>query len=215
MAAADQRMSFVHSPFLPITSPFRSSSWSTTTSIGWVANPQISYPLGILSRPPSGPKVLARITLPQPPSNPLRDGRPVLPLPRCPIPDDNSTIAWHATPTTLHHLTVDARARGIRLVEVKYPYIRSMFTLHDYSEYDSSRSPEHPDPWETHINRGVHHSLMYGLFSLPKLCFSTCSSVPLTDLSIGVPLADTPLMSPLLRGVSLLQAIKRRTTAQG
>ncbi|GMN42139.1 hypothetical protein TIFTF001_011354 [Ficus carica] len=42
-------------------------------------------------------------------------------------------------------------ACGIRLVEVKYPYTRSMSTRWDHSEYDPSRSPEHPDSWETPI----------------------------------------------------------------
>ena len=88
-------------------------------------------------------------------------------------------------------------ACDICLVEVKYPYTRRMSTRRDHSEYNPSGSPEHLDPWETAISREVPHSLSYKLFSLSKLCFSTCSLVQLTDLSIGVPLADTQLLSPL------------------
>ncbi|GMN60130.1 hypothetical protein TIFTF001_029234 [Ficus carica] len=90
-----------------------------------------------------------------------------------------------------------------------------MSTRQDHSEYDSSGSPEYPDPWETPINRGVPHSLRYGLISLPKLCFFACSSVPLADLSIKVPLADTPLVCLLHRCASLLQATRWSMTTQG
>ena len=54
-------------------------------------------------------------------------------------------------------------AYGIRLVEVKYPYIRSMHIYRDHSEYDPSESPEDPDPWEMPINKGVPHLLRYDL----------------------------------------------------
>ncbi|GMN38171.1 hypothetical protein TIFTF001_007409 [Ficus carica] len=53
----------------------------------------------------------------------------------------------------------NGRAHGIRLVEVKYPYTRSMSTCRDHSECDPSGSPEDPDPWEMPINKEVPHSL--------------------------------------------------------
>ncbi|GMN60235.1 hypothetical protein TIFTF001_029313 [Ficus carica] len=75
-----------------------------------------------------------------------------------------------------------------------------MSTHRDHSEYNPSRLPENPNQWEIPINRGISHSLRYGLVFLAKLYFFACSSMPLIDLSIGVPLADTPLVSHLLRG---------------
>ncbi|GMN61771.1 hypothetical protein TIFTF001_030862 [Ficus carica] len=103
------------------------------------------------------------------------------------------------------------RACGIRLVEIKYLYTWRMSIHRDHSEYDPSGSP---GLWETPISREVPHSLKYELFSLPKLCFFACSSVPLTDLSIGVSLVNTSLVSPLFRGASLLQTTRQSTTTQ-
>ncbi|GMN48646.1 hypothetical protein TIFTF001_017825 [Ficus carica] len=125
----------------------------------WAAHPRLNPHLGSSSRSPSGSKILARLTLPRPRLSPIRNGQPMLPLPRRPIPADNCTVAGHATPITLHHLTLDVRARGICLVEVKYLYAWSMPTRWDYSEYYPSGSPENPNPWEMPINRGVPHSL--------------------------------------------------------
>ncbi|GMN35250.1 hypothetical protein TIFTF001_005181 [Ficus carica] len=84
-------------------------------------------------------------------------------LPCRPVPVDNSTVTGHATPTTLHHLTLDIRylllTRGIHLMELKYPYTRNMSTCWDHLEYNLSGSPEDSNLWETPINRGVPHFL--------------------------------------------------------
>ncbi|GMN51404.1 hypothetical protein TIFTF001_020559 [Ficus carica] len=105
--------------------------------------------------------ILAQVTRPRPQLSPLQDGRPRLPLSHRSVLTDNRTVVRRVTPTTLHNLTPDIRAHGIRLVEIKYSHTRSMSTYRDHSEHDPSRSPEDLNPWETPINRRVPHPLRY------------------------------------------------------
>lgn len=75
----------------------------------------------------------------------------------------------------------------------------------DHVKYDSRRFPEAPKPVGTPINSGVPHSPRYDHYSLSKPCFSFAySSVPFTNLNIGVSLTDTLLISTLLPDTSLL-----------
>ncbi|GMN46244.1 hypothetical protein TIFTF001_015418 [Ficus carica] len=105
-------------------------------------------------------------------------------------------------------------ACGTRSVEVRHQYTLSMFTHRDHSEYNPSRSPEHPDPYVMPINRGLASPFKYGQFFLAKALPPYLLISVITDLSIIVLVADTPLASPLLRRASFLQVTRRRVTVQ-
>ncbi|GMN71940.1 hypothetical protein TIFTF001_055200, partial [Ficus carica] len=90
-----------------------------------------------------------------------------LSLLRCHPPPTDQTDIVSATYTSTNDLYScpphhpNSRARGTRIVEVKYPYIRSMFTHWDHSEYDPSGSTKDPNLWEIPINKGVPHYLRH------------------------------------------------------
>ena len=65
-------------------------------------------------------------------------------------------------------------------------------------------SPEYLYPQGTPIYKRLANPLRYRQFFLAKALPLCLLISVITDLSIGVPVADTPPMSPLLRTASLL-----------
>lgn len=122
---------------------------------------------------------------------PLSDRTNTVPAAYTSTNDLHSCPPYHSNSTTC----------DTRIVKVKYLYIRSISTHRDHSEHNPLASTKDSNPWETPINRWVPHYLRYRLIFFSK---TLLLHLPLTDLRIRMPLADTPPVSPLLRCASLL-----------
>ena len=88
--------------------PFRVTGL-TYQHLCWDANPRITSSLRTSGRSPSCSEVPVRATLPRLQLSPLRDCRPMLPLPHHPVPADNRIVVRRAISTTLQHLILDIR----------------------------------------------------------------------------------------------------------